>query len=103
VAQLGRVDLHANNAGYYQIGPLEATTMDQVHRQFQTNAFGLIAMTKAFIPTFRAESTDRIINIASITGDQGYPYNSVPRTAATWTSTPTTLSISSSTESIETR
>jgi NAD(P)-dependent dehydrogenase (short-subunit alcohol dehydrogenase family) len=75
--QFGGVDVLVNNAGYYQMGPLEATTMDQVHRQFQTNLFGLIAMTKAFIPMFRAQGSGRIINIASITADQGYPYNSV--------------------------
>jgi NAD(P)-dependent dehydrogenase (short-subunit alcohol dehydrogenase family) len=46
-AQFGRVDALVNNAGYYQAGPLEGATMDQVHRQFQTNVFGLIALNKA--------------------------------------------------------
>ena len=32
-AQFGRVDAVINNAGYFQGGPLEASTMDQVHRQ----------------------------------------------------------------------
>jgi NAD(P)-dependent dehydrogenase (short-subunit alcohol dehydrogenase family) len=35
--QFGRVDVLVNNAGYYQMGPLEGTSMDQVHRQYQTN------------------------------------------------------------------
>jgi NAD(P)-dependent dehydrogenase (short-subunit alcohol dehydrogenase family) len=47
IQQFGRVDALVNNAGYYQAGPLEATAMDQVHRQFQTNVFGLIALNKA--------------------------------------------------------
>ncbi|MFE3703762.1 SDR family NAD(P)-dependent oxidoreductase, partial [Nocardia tengchongensis] len=34
LAQFGRIDALVNNAGYYQAGPLEATTMDQAHRQF---------------------------------------------------------------------
>ncbi|WP_439678288.1 SDR family oxidoreductase [Embleya sp. MST-111070] len=77
VKQFGRVDALVNNAGYYQAGPLEATTMDQVHRQFQTNVFGLIALNKAFIPHFREQGSGVIVNIGSISADQGYPYTSV--------------------------
>src|ERR1700761_3683372 len=77
VAQFGRVDALVNNAGYYQAGPLEGATMDQVHRQFQTNVFGLIALNKAFIPHFRAQGSGVIVNIGSISADQGYPYTSV--------------------------
>ena len=75
--QFGRVDALVNNAGYYQAGPLEGTAMDQVHRQFQTNVFGLIALNKAFIPHFRAQGSGVIVNIGSISADQGYPYTSV--------------------------
>ena len=75
--QFGRVDALVNNAGYYQAGPLEGTTMDQIHRQFQTNVFGLIALNKAFIPHFRAQGSGVIVNIGSISAEQGYPYTSV--------------------------
>jgi len=77
VQQFGRVDALINNAGYFQGGPLEATTMDQVHRQFQTNVFGLIALTKAFIPIFREQRSGVIVNVSSISADGGYPYTSV--------------------------
>jgi NAD(P)-dependent dehydrogenase (short-subunit alcohol dehydrogenase family) len=77
VERFGRVDALVNNAGYYQAGPLEATTMDQIHRQFQTNVFGLIALSKAFIPHFRRQGSGVIVNIGSISADQGYPYTSV--------------------------
>ncbi|MCU1686181.1 MAG: NADP-dependent 3-hydroxy acid dehydrogenase YdfG [Amycolatopsis sp.] len=73
----GRVDALVNNAGSYQMGPLEATTMDQVHRQFQTNVFGLVAITKAFLPHFRLQRSGAIVNISSLTAEQGYPYNAV--------------------------
>ena len=51
--------------------------MEQVHDQFQTNVFGLIALTKAFIPLFREQRSGVIVNISSISADQGYPYTSV--------------------------
>ena len=76
-SQFGRVDALINNAGYFQSGPLEATTMDQVHRQFQTNVFGLIALNKAFIPIFRQQRSGVIVNVSSISAEAGYPYNSV--------------------------
>jgi NAD(P)-dependent dehydrogenase (short-subunit alcohol dehydrogenase family) len=75
--QFGRVDVLVNNAGYYQMGPLEGTSMEQVHRQYQTNVFGLLSLTKAFLPIFRAQRAGSIVNIASLTAEQGYPYNSV--------------------------
>ncbi len=77
LSQFGRVDALINNAGYFQSGPLEASTMDQVHRQFQTNVFGLIALNKAFIPIFRKQRSGVIVNVSSISADGGYPYTSV--------------------------
>ena len=77
VSACGRVDALVNNAGYYQMGPVEASSMEQVHQQFQTNVFGLIALTKAFIPTFREQRSGVIVNLSSISADQGYPYTSI--------------------------
>lgn len=75
--QFGRVDALINNAGYFQAGPLEASTMDQIHRQFQTNVFGLIALNKSFIPIFRKQRSGLIVNVSSISADMGFPYTSV--------------------------
>lgn len=77
VEQFGRVDALVNNAGYYHMGPVEAGTMAQVHDQFQTNVFGLIALTKAFLPLFRQQRSGVIVNISSISADQGYPYTAI--------------------------
>jgi NAD(P)-dependent dehydrogenase (short-subunit alcohol dehydrogenase family) len=75
--QFGSVDALVNNAGYYQMGPLEGTSMEQAHRQYQTNVFGMLALIKAFVPIFRAQRAGTIVNIASLTAEQGYPYNSI--------------------------
>jgi NAD(P)-dependent dehydrogenase (short-subunit alcohol dehydrogenase family) len=77
LSRFGRLDALINNAGYFQGGPLEATTMDQVHRQFQTNVFGLIALNKAVIPIFREQRSGVIVNVSSISADAGFPYTSV--------------------------
>src|SRR5712672_1450691 len=77
LGQFGGVDALVNNAGYYQMGPLEGTSMEQVRRQYQTNVFSVAALIKAFLPAFRAQRSGMIINIASLTAEQGYPYNSV--------------------------
>jgi NAD(P)-dependent dehydrogenase (short-subunit alcohol dehydrogenase family) len=75
--QFVRVDVLVNNAGYPQMGPLEGASMDQVHRQYQTNVFSLLSLTKAFLPAFRAQRAGTVVNLASITSEQGYPCKSV--------------------------
>nr|WP_199924894.1 SDR family NAD(P)-dependent oxidoreductase [Streptomyces sp. NRRL WC-3725] len=77
LSQFGRLDALINNAGYFQGGPLEAITMDQAHRQFQTNVFGLIALNKTVIPIFRKQRSGVIVNVSSISADAGFPYTSV--------------------------
>jgi NAD(P)-dependent dehydrogenase (short-subunit alcohol dehydrogenase family) len=75
--QFGGVDALVNNAGYYQMGPLEGTSLEQIHGQYQTDVFSIAALIKAFLPTFRAQRSGVIINLASLTAEQGYPYSSV--------------------------
>lgn len=77
VAQFGQVDALVNNAGYYQMGPVEATTMKQIRDQFETNVFGLIAVTKGFLPIFREQRSGVIVNISSISSEYGYPFTAV--------------------------
>jgi NAD(P)-dependent dehydrogenase (short-subunit alcohol dehydrogenase family) len=75
--QFGPVDVLINNAGYYQMGPLETSTMEQIRAQYETNVFGLIALTKSFLPAMRARKSGMIINLASISADNSYPFTSV--------------------------
>ena len=61
----GPIDVLVNNAGIGLAGAVEATPMATVREVFETNTFGVIAMTQAVIPQFRARRSGRIINVTS--------------------------------------
>jgi NADP-dependent 3-hydroxy acid dehydrogenase YdfG len=67
------VDVLVNNAGFGAYGPLEATSMDTIRRQFDTNVIGLLETTKAVLPHFRAQHSGVIVNISSIGGKVTFP------------------------------
>ena len=49
----GTIDVVVNNAGYGAIGPLEAATEIDYHRQFDTNVFGVIRVIQSIVPHFK--------------------------------------------------
>ena len=63
-----------NNAGMSVTGPIEETPLDDWRRQYETNVFGLVAMTKAVIPQMRAAGAGRIVNVGSLTGRIASPF-----------------------------
>jgi short-subunit dehydrogenase len=71
------VDVVLNNAGYGLIGPLEALSETQVDAQIQTNLFGVINVTRAFLSYFRERQSGMFINITSTFGLLGYPTCSI--------------------------
>jgi NAD(P)-dependent dehydrogenase (short-subunit alcohol dehydrogenase family) len=73
LAHFGGVDVLLNNAGYGAYGPLEAFSMDNIRRQFDTNVIGLLAVTKAFLPHFRQRQSGVVVNISSIGGQMTFP------------------------------
>src|ERR1700735_1776808 len=52
-AQFGQVDVLVNNAGYGVAGAIEEVSETEFMPMFETNVFGLIHVTKAFLPEFR--------------------------------------------------
>lgn len=67
------IDALINNAGYGHAGPTAETTGEQIRRQFETNVFGLMALTRAFLPQIRARR-GRILNVSSIGGRVTFPF-----------------------------
>jgi NAD(P)-dependent dehydrogenase (short-subunit alcohol dehydrogenase family) len=61
----GPIDVLVNNAGIGLFGAFEATPMSTMREVFETNTFGVIAMTQAVLPAFRARRSGVIVNVTS--------------------------------------
>ncbi|HKE86017.1 MAG TPA: SDR family oxidoreductase [Vicinamibacterales bacterium] len=61
----GAIDVLVNNAGIGLIGVFEATPMSTVRDVFETNTFGVMAMTQAVLPQFRSRRSGVVVNVTS--------------------------------------
>ncbi|WP_134088741.1 SDR family oxidoreductase [Olivibacter sp. XZL3] len=77
VISLYEIDVVFNNAGYGLMGALEALTDEKIVRQLDTNLLGVIRITQAFIPYFRAKKSGLFIATTSIGGFMGFPLHSI--------------------------
>lgn len=68
INHFGRIDVVVNNAGYGLLGTLEELSMSEIKNCFDVNVFGVINVSKAILPFFRAQKSGLIINIASVSG-----------------------------------
>ena len=68
-----RIDVLINNAGYGLVGFFEDLTLDEIKKQFETNFFGVLNITKKTVPIMRVQKSGTIINISSGAGQVGFP------------------------------
>lgn len=67
-------DVLVNNAGFGILGPTSEISESEMRRQFETNVFGLMNVTRAFLPKMMERRAGRIINVSSVGGRMTLPY-----------------------------
>ncbi len=68
------VDVLVNNAGFGVLGPTSEISESEMRRQYETNVFGLMNVTRAFLPRMRERRAGRIINVSSVGGRLVLPF-----------------------------
>ncbi|MBI2830403.1 MAG: SDR family oxidoreductase [Chloroflexi bacterium] len=61
----GRLDVLINNSGFGLGGPLEAATIQEIEKMFDTNFLGVVRCIQAVLPVMRRQRSGEIINVSS--------------------------------------
>lgn len=69
--RLGGIDIVVNNAGFGMVGAIEALSLEEVRHVMETNFFGALRVTQAFLPALRANG-GAIVMISSMAGQIGF-------------------------------
>ena len=74
LAETGRIDVLINCAGVVTGGPAEEMLEEEIVDQIQTNLLGTMRMCRAVLPVMRRQGFGLIINVGSIAGLMGVPF-----------------------------
>lgn len=74
VEKEGRIDVLINNAGMHTGGPVETTPTDNIRLQMDTSFMGMVHLTREVLPVMRNNGGGTIINMSSIGGLMGLPF-----------------------------
>jgi len=73
----GRIDVLVNNAGNGVTGPAYAMPVENAKQQFEVNFFGVVRVSSAVLPHMIAVKNGLVVNISSLAGLFGLPYQSM--------------------------
>lgn len=72
-----KLDAVVHNAGVAAAGAMEDLPGSELRRVMETNFFGVLELTRALLPTFRAQRRGRIVVVSSEAAFMGQPTNSI--------------------------
>ena len=73
IGRFGRIDVLVNNAGYGLLSGVEEASDAEVRKQYDTNVFGVLNVTRAVLPHMRQQGSGHVINISSLFGFGSIP------------------------------
>jgi NAD(P)-dependent dehydrogenase (short-subunit alcohol dehydrogenase family) len=69
----GSVEILVNNAGIAIVAAMEEVSQADLHKQFETNVFGVVRVSQRVLPAMRERRRGRIINLSSVAGKMASP------------------------------
>ena len=71
--RFGRIDVLVNNAGFVIYGKVNELSTEEIVAQMETNYFGMVHCTKAFLPHMLEQHFGHFVNVASVGASFGVP------------------------------